>query len=164
MSDCDPLIQCVDLDGRILLQRTVYGPQLGFNADPGALAAGAGLRPYLDLELRVSWRSLGLCQGPPASVMGLAPGEVVSVGIRSRQSRTFSGLVRDAAEASKTSSHSHRHAQAQVPSQPSGRSEGRERGAVGASGAAASSITSWAPRFRWRPSSSVSSARMSGTR
>ena len=33
MADCDPLIPCVDLDGRILLQRTVYGPQLAFNAD-----------------------------------------------------------------------------------------------------------------------------------
>jgi hypothetical protein len=118
MADCDPLVQCVDLDGRILLQRTVYGPQFAFNADAGALASGAGLRPYLDLMLAISWRPLGLCQGPASSVMGLAPGEVVSVGIRTRQSRTFSSLVRDAAEASKTSSHSHRHTREQVPATP----------------------------------------------
>ena len=120
MADCDPLVPCVDVDGRILLQRTVYGPQFAFSVDAGALAAGAGLRPYVDLVLGVTWRSQGLCQGPPTSVMGLAPGEVVSVGIRTRQSRTFSSLVRDAAEASKTSSHSHRHTQEQVPRQSPG--------------------------------------------
>ena len=124
MADCDPLIQCVDLDGRILLQRTVYGPQLAFNADAGGLGTGAGLRPYLDLVLGVRWRAKGLCQGPPAYVMGLAPGEVVSVGIRTRQSRTFSSLVRDASEASKTSSHSHRHTREQVPAQPAAGSGG----------------------------------------
>src|SRR5262249_39399503 len=107
--ECDPLIPCDDLDGRILLQRTVYGPQLAFSADATALTAGAGLRPSLDLVMGVSWRPRGLCQGPPTHVMGLAPGEVVSVGIRTRQSRSFSSLVRDAAESSKTSSHSDRH-------------------------------------------------------
>src|SRR5882724_11940583 len=81
MADCDPLVPCVDVDGRILLQRTVYGPQFAFSADAGSLAAGAGLRPYVDLVLGVTWRSQGLCQGPPTSVMGLAPGEVASVGI-----------------------------------------------------------------------------------
>jgi len=131
MADCDPLIQCVDLDGRILLQRTVYGPQFAFNADAGRLATGAGLRPYIDLVLGVRWRSKGLCQGPPTYVMGLAPGEVVSVGIRTRQSRTFSSLVRDASEASRTSSHSHRHTREQVPAQPAAGSGGEGGGGRG---------------------------------
>jgi hypothetical protein len=134
MADCDPLVPCVDVDGRILLQRTVYGPQFAFSADAGALAAGAGLRPYVDLVLGVTWRSQGLCQGPPTSVMGLAPGEVVSVGIRTRQSRTFSSLVRDAAEASKTSSHSHRHTQEQVPRQSPGGSAPTGGGSGGGGG------------------------------
>ena len=70
MADCDPLVPCVDVDGRILLQRTVYGPQFAFSADAGARAAGAGLRPYVDLVLEVTWRSQGLCQGPPTSRSG----------------------------------------------------------------------------------------------
>lgn len=133
-SECDPLVQCDDLDGRILLQRTVYGPQLAFSADASALTAGAGLRPYLDLTMGVSWRPRGLCQGPPTHVMGLAPGEVVSVGIRTRQSRTFSSLVRDAAEASKTSSHTDRHTREQRPPQPSGGGGGTQAGGGGGGG------------------------------
>jgi len=66
MADCDPLIQCVDLDGRILLQRTVYGPQFAFNADAGGLATGAGLRPYLDW----CWASAG---APRGSAKGRPP-------------------------------------------------------------------------------------------
>src|SRR6266481_1383544 len=52
--------------------------------------------------------STGLCQGPATSVMGLAPGEVVTVGLRTRSTRTFSSLIRDAAESSRSSSHSDR--------------------------------------------------------
>ena len=133
-SECDPLVQCDDLDGRILLQRTVYGPQLAFNADASALTAGAGLRPYLDLVMGISWRPRGLCQGPPTHVMGLAPGEVVSVGIRTRQSRTFSSLVRDAAEASKTSSHTDRHTRERRPPPPSGGGGGAPGGGGGGGG------------------------------
>jgi hypothetical protein len=57
----------------------------------------------------MTWNQVGLCQGPPTSVMGLAPGEVVTVGIRTRNSRSFSQLISDAAESSQTSSHSDRH-------------------------------------------------------
>ncbi len=109
---CTPLQQCKDLDGRMLLQRTIYGPQFGFMPQAnlmGMSAAGAGIRPYVDLTLGMTWSQVGLCQAPPVSVMGLAPGEVVTVGIRTRNSRSFSDLVSDAAEASQTSSHSDRH-------------------------------------------------------
>lgn len=106
---CKVLDECSDLDGRLLLQRTVYGPQFGFDPQPATGGAGAGLRPYADLTFGLRWRSVGLCQGPATSVMGLAPGEVVTVGIRTRHSRSFSSLVRDAAEASRTSSHTDRH-------------------------------------------------------
>ena len=56
-SECDPLVQCDDLDGRILLQRTVYGPQLAFNADASSLTAGAVVD--FDLVMGISWRPLG---------------------------------------------------------------------------------------------------------
>lgn len=109
---CEVLPACDNLDGRLLLQRTIYGPQFGFDeqpALPGLGSAGAGLRPYADLMFGMTWRQVGLCQAPPTSVMGLAPGEVVTVGIRTRQSRSFTQLVRDAAESSQTISHSDRH-------------------------------------------------------
>ena len=109
---CAPLAPCNDLDGKLLMQRSVYGPQLAF--DPGTVSLaglstrGAALRGVLDLLFEVRWRSTGLCQGPATSVMGLAPGEVVTVGLRTRSTRTFSSLVRDAAESSRSSSHSER--------------------------------------------------------
>lgn len=109
---CAPLPPCNDLDGKLLVQRSVYGPQLAF--DPGTVplaglsTRGAALRGVLDLLFEVRWRSTGLCQGPPTSVMGLAPGEVVMVGLRTRSTRTFSSLVRDAAESSRSSSHTER--------------------------------------------------------
>ncbi len=95
---CAPLAPCNDLDGKLLVQRSVYGPQLAF--DPGTVSLaglstrGAALRGVLDLLFEVRWRSTGLCQGPATSVMGLAPGEVVTVGLRTRSSRTFSSLIR----------------------------------------------------------------------
>ena len=109
---CAPLAPCNDLDGKLLMQRSVYGPQLAF--DPGTVplaglsTRGAALRGVLDLLFEVRWRSTGLCQGPATSVMGLAPGEVVTVGLRTRSTRTFSSLIRDAAESSRSSSHSDR--------------------------------------------------------
>jgi hypothetical protein len=111
---CDPLAPCNDLDGTLLVRRAVYGPQLTFNPDQPSLAGlstrGAALRGVLDLLFEVRWRSTGLCQGPATSVMGLAPGEVVTVGLRTRRVRTFSSLVRDAAESSRSSSHTEREA------------------------------------------------------
>jgi hypothetical protein len=109
---CEPMTSCTDLDGRLLLQRAVYGPQLAF--DPGSLAfggvasRGSALRPLLHIRFEMSWKSTGLCQGPATSIMSLAPGEVVTVGLRTRTTRTFSSLVRNAAEKSRSSSRTDR--------------------------------------------------------
>ncbi len=109
---CDPLSECKDLDGRLLLQHAVYGPQLAF--DPGTAsvagvaARGSALRPLVHLRFEVRWRAVGLCHGLPTSVMGLAPGEVVTVGLRTRSTRTFSSLVREAAERSASTSRTDR--------------------------------------------------------
>jgi hypothetical protein len=139
---CAPLAPCNDLDGKLLMQRSVYGPQLAF--DPGTVplaglaTRGAALRGVLDLQFEVRWRSTGLCQGPATSVMGLAPGEVVTVGLRTRSTRTFSSLIRDAAESSRTSSHSDRD------TGPAQKPVGAGAGIGGIIGA------SWAPLVRRR--------------
>ena len=105
MSDiCSPLPKCEDLDGRLLLRRAVYGPQLVFDPGPvplvGATAQGAALRPYLDLFFSVRWVSKGVCLGPVSSIMGLAPGERVTVGLRTRRTQGFTSLFRQAVESS----------------------------------------------------------------
>jgi hypothetical protein len=94
------------------MQRAVYGPQLAF--DPGSVAfggvasRGSALRPLVHVRFEVSWKSAGLCQGPPTSIMSLAPGEVVTVGLRTRTTRTFSSLMRQAAEKTRSSSRTDR--------------------------------------------------------
>jgi hypothetical protein len=139
---CAPLAPCHDLDGKLLFQRSVYGPQLAFDPSTvslqGLSTRGAALRGVLDLQFEVRWRSTGLCQGPATSVMGLAPGEVVTVGLRTRSTRTFSSLMRDAAEASRSSSHTARDT-GPAPKSPGGSAGigGIIGGIVGAIGAEA---------------------------
>ena len=145
---CSALGQCQNLDGRLLLQRTIYGPQFALASQGsvlGVAANSAGLRPYADLTLGMTWRQVGLCQAPAASVMGLAPGEVVTVGIRTKTSRTFTDLVSDAAESSQTVSHSDRFVSeqgTQPAPQPSGGGGG---GGGGGLGDIASTAVSMAP-------------------
>jgi hypothetical protein len=111
---CQPLKECGDLDGKLLLQRAVYGPQLAF--DPGSISLGgassrgSAIRPLVHVRFEVSWKAVGLCQGQPTSIMSLAPGEVVTVGLRTRTTRTFSSLMRDAAERSQSSARTDRQA------------------------------------------------------
>lgn len=145
---CEPLSECKDLDGRLLLQRAVYGPQLAF--DPGAVAVGgvasrgSALRPLVHLRFEVRWRATGLCQGLPTSVMGLAPGEVVTVGLRTRSTRSFSSLVRDAAERSSSSSHTDRKVR---PSAGGGGLGGLLGGITGALGSVQAGAGSAAGQF-----------------
>jgi hypothetical protein len=106
---CSPLPNCDDLDGRLLLRRAVYGPQLVFDPGPvplaGLTARGTALRPYLDLFFSVRWVSKGVCLGPISSIMGLAPGERVTVGLRTRRTQSFTSLFRHATESSSVATH-----------------------------------------------------------
>ena len=122
---CAPLDHCQDLDGRLLLRRAFYGPQLVFDPGPlplGAVTArGASLRPFLDLDLLVRWVPKELCYAPIASVMGLAPGEVVTAALRTRRTFTFTSLVRDAVESSAVSTHTRTTTTESTHLTPSGR-------------------------------------------
>jgi hypothetical protein len=106
---CSPLPRCESLDGRLLLRRAVYGPQLVFDPGPvpllGVIGQGASLRAYLDLFFSVRWVSKGVCLGPITSIMGLAPGEQVTVGLRTRRTQSFTRLFRDAIESSSVATH-----------------------------------------------------------
>ena len=127
---CTPLNACTNVDGLVVVQRTIYGPLLGFDSQatlPGINSSGSALRTYVDINFNLNWRSLGLCQGPVTSIMGLAPGEVVTVGLRSRESRSFFQMVQSAAQSSQSSS-SQQTMQPAPPRQPSGTSKGKQGG------------------------------------
>jgi hypothetical protein len=106
---CAPISACDNLDGRVLFQRTAYGPTLASDAQSlpfGELALrGAAVRPYVDLHFEVRWVPKELCYGPVASVMTLAPGETVTIATRSEHRTTFTDLVRNAADSSSVSTH-----------------------------------------------------------
>jgi hypothetical protein len=106
---CAPLPDCQNLDGRLLLRRAVYGPQLAFDPGPvplvGVAARGSALRPFLDLFFSVRWVSKGVCLGPLSSIMGLAPGERVTVGLRTRRTQSFNSLFRQSVESSSVATH-----------------------------------------------------------
>jgi hypothetical protein len=111
-SPCTPLVACEGLDGRVVLQRTVYGPSLF--EDLGSLQfgdftiPGGAVRPFVDFRFRVQWIPKELCRGPVSSIMSLAPTETVTAGIRTARRDSFSQLMSDAAESSVVATHSQR--------------------------------------------------------
>jgi hypothetical protein len=109
---CTPLVACEGLDGRVVLQRMVYGPSLF--EDLGTLRfgdftiPGGAVRPFVDLHFEVRWIPKELCRGPVASIMSLAPTETVTAGIRTARRESFSQMMRDAAESSTVMTHGER--------------------------------------------------------
>ena len=111
-SPCTPLVACEGLDGRVVLQRMVYGPSLF--EDLGTLQfgdftiPGGAVRPFVDLHFEVRWIPKELCRGPVSSIMSLAPTETVTAGLRTARRDSFSQMLRDAAESSTVMTHSER--------------------------------------------------------
>ncbi|MDQ6913563.1 MAG: hypothetical protein M3128_11895, partial [Verrucomicrobiota bacterium] len=72
--------------GTVLVRRTIYGPSLIDDPRPLAFGEfslnGGAIRPYIDLVYETRWIPKGLCRGPVASVMSLAPTESVTTGVR----------------------------------------------------------------------------------
>src|SRR5215212_8810317 len=92
--------QCDDLDGKLLINRTLQGPPLA--REEGELPfgtmtmRGAEMRPYLDLSFLQKWIVKEACYGPVRSVMGLAPGETVTIDVARREQVDFASLFRSA--------------------------------------------------------------------
>src|SRR5262245_3329382 len=103
-SPCAPLVPCDNLEGTVLVRRTVYGPTLIDDPRPLALGdfalSGGAVRPYLDLMYEARWIPKGLCRGPVSSIMSLAPTESVTTGIRTARRESFTQVMTDAAESS----------------------------------------------------------------
>ena len=103
MSYCDAYEPCQELDGRILITRTMDGPPLAITEDLGLgdfQLAGASLRPYVRLGFQQEWIPREPCYGPVRSILGLAPGEEIVTEVRTAETRAFSSLVQTAMESS----------------------------------------------------------------
>src|SRR5262245_8595448 len=101
---CSPFAPCDGLDGRLLITRTADGPSLAVDVaqipfGPVSMA-GATLHPYVSWTYGQTWKIREACLGPVRSVLGLAPGETVTIEVTHLESVDVSDLVREAAERS----------------------------------------------------------------
>ncbi len=108
-SPCAPLVDCQNLAGTVLVRRTIYGPSLIDDPRPLAFGEfslnGGAIRPYIDLIYETRWIPKGLCRGPVASVMSLAPTESVTTGVRTEHRDSFTQMMTDSAESSSVHTH-----------------------------------------------------------
>lgn len=103
MAFCDPYDVCQNLDGRLLITRTMDGPPLSLSEDLtlGDFQLGtAGLRPYVRLGFEQRWIPKEMCYGPVRSVLGLAPDERIVTEVRTAETSEFTTLVQRAMESS----------------------------------------------------------------
>ncbi len=106
MEFCESSNQCIGLDGRLLITRTIDGPPIALNEDLGLgefQLVTASLRPYVRLGFEQKWIPKEMCYGPIRSVLGLAPGEEITTEVRTIESHEFTSLVQSAMESSEVS-------------------------------------------------------------
>jgi hypothetical protein len=99
---CDPLTECVNLEGRLLIEQTLQGPPLAIGGDIGIgdLTGRVVVRPYIRFRYQQSWVPKELCKGPVRSVIGLAPAETMSYETRQVEQVDFTRLVQETSEKS----------------------------------------------------------------
>jgi hypothetical protein len=108
---CKLFDECTALDGRLLITRTVYAPAIALELaeipfGPVSLDS-ASLHPYVNWSFEQTWSAKEACHGPVRSVLGLAPGETVTLEVRRRQEVQVTDLVRSAMEASEARTQLH---------------------------------------------------------
>ena len=105
---CTPFESCAAIDGRLLINRTADGPAIGVELAEMAFGPvtmkGATLHPYIRWTYSQTWSTKEACIGPARSVIGLAPGETVTIEVTHRHSVDQTKLVREAADRSNASS------------------------------------------------------------
>ncbi len=125
---CAPYAQCDGLDGQLLINRTADGPAIGVEIAEMPFGPvtmkGASLHPYVRWTYGQTWAAKEACLGPARSVLGLAPGETVTIEVTHRESIDTTNLVREAANRSNTLSRTERR-----PLLPGAKSSGGSGGA-----------------------------------
>jgi len=123
---CDPYAECADLDGRLIINRTFEGPAIA--RDEGELPlgslsmAGGAIHPYFHAFYEQRWIAKEPCLAPVRSVMGLAPGEIVTTEVRQREQTDFVRTVQTAFESSEVSTTTRRHGRELIDSDYDGSS------------------------------------------
>jgi len=116
---CTPFESCDAIDGQLLINRTADGPAIGVELAEMAFGPvtmkGATLHPYVRWTYSQTWSTKEACIGPVRSVIGLAPGETVTIEVTHRHSVDQTKLVREAADRSNTSSRTERRPLAPPP-------------------------------------------------
>jgi hypothetical protein len=125
---CAPFDQCTDFDGRLLIDRTIYGPPLAREEDElpfGALTLrGAELRPSIGALFLQQWKVREACQAPIRTVMGLAPGETITVDVARTEQTDYTTLFQQACDWSSVDTQTTRDATEDVHVLQSGGQDG----------------------------------------
>jgi hypothetical protein len=127
---CAPYALCDGLGGQLLINRTADGPAIGVELAEMPFGPvtmkGASLHPYVRWTYGQTWAAKEACLGPARSVLGLAPGETVTIEVTHRESVDTTNLVREAADRSNSLSRTERR-----PLVPASNSIGVSGGASG---------------------------------
>ncbi|MDH3640389.1 MAG: hypothetical protein OES09_18280 [Gammaproteobacteria bacterium] len=99
MAFCDSFKECANLDGRLVINRTLTAPSLAnVGADLGFQLSNAKipnvrLLPYAKAKFRQTWRAKEACLGPARTVIGLAPAEELVFEQRTAKQFDFSSVI-----------------------------------------------------------------------
>ena len=99
MEFCDPLQECANLDGRLIINRTLTAPSLAnVGADLGFQLSNAKIPsvrmlPFAKARFQQHWRAKDACLGPARTVIGLAPAEELVFEQRTAKQFDFSSVI-----------------------------------------------------------------------
>ena len=102
--DCQSFVECTGLDARLLITRMAYGQAVAVELAEMPLGpvslSGASLHPYVNWTYEQTWSAKEACYGPVRSVLGLAPGESITLDVLRREDVQITDVVRSAMESS----------------------------------------------------------------
>ena len=100
--DCQSFVECTGLDARLLITRMAYGQAVAVELAEMPLGpvslSGASLHPYVNWTYEQTWSAKEACYGPVRSVLGLAPGESITLDVLRREDVQITDVVRSAME------------------------------------------------------------------
>jgi hypothetical protein len=99
MAFCDPYEVCKDLDGRLVINRTLTAPpladvggDLGFQISSAKISS-VRMLPYAKAMFTQTWRAKEACIGPARTILGLAPSEELVFEQRTVRQFDFSSVI-----------------------------------------------------------------------
>jgi hypothetical protein len=103
---CEDFIYEPALDGRLVINRTLEGPPLATVSDDfdlgGLMLAGAQAVPYVKFGFLTTWAPKEALIGPARSILGLAPGEELTIDVTIAYQFDYAAAVTNTAEYSQT--------------------------------------------------------------